>query len=56
MVYTVTCNPALDYVIRVPQLREGVIIRSEREHLTFGGKGINVSAVLARLSVPTRAL
>ena len=56
MVYTVTCNPALDYVMQVPQLQTEDINRSERETLTYGGKGINVSAVLARLSVPTRAL
>ncbi|MBR5540247.1 MAG: 1-phosphofructokinase [Clostridia bacterium] len=56
MVYTVTCNPALDYVMNLPQLTVDDINRSEREYLTFGGKGINVSAVLARLSVPTRAL
>ncbi len=56
MVYTVTCNPALDYVMRVPHLQMHDINRSEQEHLTYGGKGINVSAVLARLSVPTRAL
>ncbi len=56
MVYTVTCNPALDYVMQVPHLQMHDINRSEREYLTYGGKGINVSAVLARLSVPTRAL
>lgn len=56
MVYTVTCNPALDYVMQVPHLQTSDINRSEREYLTYGGKGINVSAVLARLSVPTRAL
>ena len=55
MVYTVTCNPALDYVLHVPQLQTEDINRSERETLTYGGKGINVSAVLARLSVPTKA-
>ena len=56
MVYTVTCNPALDYVMRVKHLQTEDINRSERESLTYGGKGINVSAVLARLSVPTCAL
>ncbi len=55
MVYTVTCNPALDYVMQVPHLQTRDINRSECETLTFGGKGINVSAVLARLSVPTKA-
>lgn len=56
MVYTVTCNPALDYVLQVPHLQTHDINRSEGEYLTYGGKGINVSAVLARLSVPTRAI
>ncbi len=56
MVYTVTCNPSLDYVLHVPQLQTEDINRSERETLTYGGKGINVSAVLARLSVPTKAM
>lgn len=55
MVYTVTCNPALDYVLHVPYLQTEDINRSERETLTYGGKGINVSAMLARLSVPTKA-
>lgn len=55
MVYTVTCNPALDYVLHVSQLQAENINRSEWETLTYGGKGINVSAILARLSVPTKA-
>ncbi len=56
MIYTVTCNPALDYILQVPHLQKAGINRSERETLTYGGKGVNVSAVLARLSVPTRAM
>lgn len=54
MVYTITCNPALDYTMQVPCLADGVS-RSKREFFTFGGKGINVSAVLVQLEVPTCA-
>ena len=56
MVYTVTCNPALDYVMFVPEFSLSGVSRAEREMLTYGGKGINVSAVLTRLGVPTKAL
>ena len=55
MVYTVTCNPALDYVMFVPELSPSGVHRAAREMLTYGGKGINVSAILTRLGVPTQA-
>lgn len=56
MIYTVTFNPALDYVMRPISLCEGQTCRSASEELYFGGKGINVSVVLKNLSVPSRAL
>ena len=56
MIYTVTFNPALDYVVCVPQLALGQVNRTEKEELQFGGKGINVSVMLSRLSVPNCAL
>lgn len=56
MVYTVTCNPALDYVMWADDVAPDRINRAEKTALTYGGKGINVSAVLTRLGVPTRAL
>lgn len=56
MVYTVTFNPALDYVIRVGTFQDGGINRAESEDLQFGGKGINVSAVLRNLGVDNVAL
>ena len=56
MIYTVTCNPAIDYVMDVPQLVPGAVNRSAGETLYFGGKGINVSIVLAELGIPSRAL
>ena len=48
MIYTVTFNPALDYVIRVNQFALGEVNRTVQEHVFYGGKGINVSTVLAR--------
>lgn len=56
MVYTVTFNPALDYVVRMGDFRAGYINRTEREEVQFGGKGINVSTVLSRLGVENIAL
>lgn len=56
MIYTVTFNPALDYVMRVKELRTDDINRTCGEELHYGGKGINVSAVLARLGIESVAL
>ena len=56
MIYTVTLNPALDYTVYLSSFREGKTNRTERETLFFGGKGINVSAVLTALGEPTVAL
>lgn len=56
MVYTVTFNPAIDYFVRMNELKTGSINRSESEKLFFGGKGINVSVVLAELGIPSKAL
>lgn len=56
MVYTVTFNPAVDYVVRLDELTVGVTNRSRSEQMHIGGKGINVSKVLAELGIPSRAL
>lgn len=56
MVYTVTFNPALDYVMKVGTLRYDDINRSNEEALYYGGKGINVSVVLTRLGIDNKAL
>ena len=56
MIYTVTFNPAIDYVIRCAEVTAGAVNRAEYEHLCFGGKGINVSQVLAQLGVSSCAL
>ena len=47
MIYTVTLNPALDYIMYPNNLSVGEINRSARESLYFGGKGINVSSQIA---------
>ena len=46
MIYTVTFNPALDYIVRLEKLSLGEVNRSEYEAVYYGGKGINVSTVL----------
>lgn len=56
MIYTVTCNPALDYIMRVNEFAEGLTNRSLSDSLVLGGKGINVSMVLHELGVPNVAL
>lgn len=56
MVYTVTFNPAVDYVVHTDEISVGGINRSKSEKIYFGGKGINVSAVLSELGVKSRAL
>ncbi len=57
MVYTLTCNPAIDYVVQLnAPLTGGAINRSHTEAYQFGGKGINVSNVLQTLGQPTVAL
>ena len=56
MIYTLTLNPALDYILRLPTLREGETNRAEATALRFGGKGINVSLVLRELGVDSTAL
>lgn len=56
MVYTVTFNPAIDYVVHTDEMKLGMTNRSEREEMYFGGKGINVSIVLRELGVDSKAL
>lgn len=57
MIYTVTLNPAIDYVVRLNgPLSPGGLHRSAGEDCQFGGKGVNVSTLLARLGMPTTAL
>lgn len=56
MIYTVTFNPAIDYVVHTACFETGRVNRSSGEELFFGGKGINVSAVLKELGVDSCAL
>ena len=49
MIYTVTFNPALDYIVEVKDFRIGLTNRTASELMLPGGKGINVSAVLKNL-------
>ncbi|MEH7403535.1 MULTISPECIES: 1-phosphofructokinase [Bacillaceae] len=56
MIYTVTLNPSIDYIVEVEDLGLGKINRMKRENKFPGGKGINVSRVLKRLDVESIAL
>lgn len=56
MVYTVTFNPAVDYVVHTDEISVGGVNRSKSENIYFGGKGINVSMVLSELGVKSKAL
>ena len=56
MFYTVTFNPAIDYVVHTDTMKLGVTNRSDYEEMYFGGKGINVSIVLRELGIASKAL
>lgn len=56
MIYTVTFNPAVDYVVHTGEIAMGGVNRTKNEEIYFGGKGINVSMVLSKLGVKSRAL
>ena len=56
MIYTITFNPALDYIVRVQDFKLGQVNRTSYEEVYAGGKGINVSIVLKNLDVENVAL
>lgn len=56
LIYTVTLNPSLDYVMNVDKFIEGVTNRSKKEEIYIGGKGINVSIVLKNMGIESTAL
>ena len=56
MYYTVTCNPAIDYVVHTGTLQIGTVNRTLSEEIHIGGKGINVSCILHELGIPSKAL
>ena len=56
MIYTVTFNPSLDYIVAVEDFRLGLTNRTSSELILPGGKGINVSIVLGNLGIESTAL
>lgn len=57
MIYTITFNPAIDYVVRMSgELLPGMTNRTDSEDCYFGGKGINVSTILKNLGIENTAL
>jgi 1-phosphofructokinase len=56
MIYTVTLNPSLDYIVTVPEFSLGKVNRTIDEMLYPGGKGINVSLVLKNLGIESTAI
>ena len=56
MIYTVTFNPSLDYILRLDHFAAGEINRVNYEQILGGGKGINVSIVLKNLGHDSTAL
>ena len=56
MIYTVTLNPALDYVVWLDELQPGQLNRTTKGHTHPGGKGVNVSITLHTLGIPNQAI
>ena len=56
MIYTVTLNPSLDYIVSVEHFKLGLTNRTGFEQILPGGKGINVSIVLKNLGIASTAL
>ena len=56
MIYTITFNPAIDYVVRLDRFSAGKINRAASEGMFFGGKGLNVSQVLNELGIKSTAM
>lgn len=56
MIYTVTFNPSIDYIVKIDNLRLGTVNRTQNEEIYPGGKGINVSIMLKKLGVESKVL
>lgn len=56
MIYTITFNPALDYIAQVENFEIGKVNRTKTEKILAGGKGLNVSIVLKNLGIDTTAI
>ena len=55
MIYTVTFNPSLDYIVSVNDFQLGLTNRTDSELILPGGKGINVSTILMNLGIDSTA-
>ena len=55
MIYTVTFNPSLDYIVGVDEFKTGKVNRTAEELILPGGKGINVSTILMNLGIDSTA-
>ncbi|MDT2757019.1 1-phosphofructokinase [Enterococcus asini] len=56
MIYTVTLNPSIDYIVHVTDFKPGTVNRMTKDFKFPGGKGINVSRILKRLDISSSAL
>ena len=56
MIYTLTLNPSIDYVVHLDKFVGGITNRTTGEEYYIGGKGINVSCILAQLDIASTAL
>ena len=56
MIYTVTLNPSLDYILDGSAIQLGEVNRVDSAQMTFGGKGISQSVVLTGLGIPNLAV
>ncbi len=56
MIYTITWNPSIDYIVSVKEFRVGEVNRAVSESMFPGGKGLNVSMVLKNMGVDNTAL
>ena len=56
MIYTLTLNPSIDYIVHLDEFISGITNRTTSEEYYIGGKGINVSCILAELGIESTAL
>lgn len=56
MIYTVTLNPSIDYIVYLDDFKKGITNRTAMEEYYIGGKGINVSCILSELDIQSTAL
>ena len=55
MIYTVTLNPSIDYIVRLDKLTSGITNRTTSEEYYYGGKGIIISMVLGEIDMDSNA-